>query len=97
MRLLSFHASWRTRMDRKASRKLPGIGFMIGIAPRTKFMTGSLLKPTGLQRRGRQTRAREDVACALVIDILEIHDWHLSSQEFMTGGLLQSKEELSPV
>ena len=97
MRLLSFPASWRTRMDRKAFRKLPGIGFMIGIAPRTKFMTGSLLKPTGLQRRGRQTRAREDVACALVINIRDIHDWNLSSQVCMTGVLLQSKEELSPV
>ena len=70
---------------------------MIGIAPLTKFMAGSLLEPTGLQRPGRQTRAREDVACALVIDIRVIHDWNLSSQEFMTGGLLQSKEELSPV
>ena len=97
MRLLRFPASWRTRMDRKAFRKLPGIGFMIGIAPRTKFMTGSLLKPTGLQRRGRQTRAREDVACALVIDIRAIHAGNLASQEFMSGGLLQSKEELSPV
>ena len=97
MSSLGFHASWRTRMDRKAFRKLPGIGFMIGITPLTKFMTSSLLKPTGLQRQRRRRRAQEDVACALVIDIREIHDWNLARQELMTGGLLQSKEELSPV
>ena len=73
-------------------------GFMTGIAPFKKFMTGSLWNLRRSSDRIRQRRAREDVPCAPVLEIRDwIHDWNRATQEFHDWLFLKSKEEHTPV